>query len=263
MEPAPSPFACVEYIMGHYPDGAAPHGNAKFNGEPYHRTDPSVLDAIKEASSTTKPREIYERLKRKPTEEDRPKNLRQVQNTVYNAQKIRREKEGNQQQKGKNLGDNILHLHNAIHGHPFIQEIFHTKQHVPGIVLFTTKQIQDIRRFCCSAPLGEGTVLGVDKTFNLGQLHVTPTVFKHLGIVRPTTNRHPLFIGPTLVHGNSDTKTYNTFFHFIRQAIEGAPKEPVIGSDEEMAIRKAAESVFPTSSLFAPFENQYESISAR
>ena len=250
LEPAPSLFACVEYI-GHYPDGAAPHGNAKIIGEPYHRTDPSVMDAIKEASGTMKPREIYERLKRKPTEEERPKNLRQVKNTVYNAQKIRREKEGNQQQGGQNLDDNIHHLHNAIHDHPFIQEIFHTKQHVPGIVLFTTKQIQDIRRFCCSAPLGEGTVLGVDKTFNLGQLHVTPAVFKNLGIVRPTTNTHPLFIGPTLVHGNSDTKTYNTFFHFIRQAIEGAPRELVIGSDEEMAIRKAAKSVFPTCSLIA------------
>ena len=41
------------------------------------------------------------------------------------------------------------------------------------------------------------------------------------------------------------------FFHFIRQEIEGAPREPVIGSDEEMAIRKAAKSVFPTSSLIA------------
>ena len=102
MEPASSPFASVEYIIGHYPDGA-PHGNAKINCEPYHRTDPSVLDAIKEASSTKKPREIYERLKRKPTEEDRPKNLRQVQSTVYNAQKRRREKEGKQQQGGKTL----------------------------------------------------------------------------------------------------------------------------------------------------------------
>ena len=55
---------------------------------------------------------------------------------------------------------------------------------------------------------------------------MTPTVSKHLGIVRPTTNTHPLFIGPTLVHGNSDTPTYSTFSHFIRQEIEGAPKEP-------------------------------------
>ncbi|GFR99689.1 hypothetical protein ElyMa_004535000 [Elysia marginata] len=119
------------------------------------------------------------------------------------------------------------------------------------IVLFTTQQVRDIRRFCCSSPPGEGTVLGVDKTFNLGQLHVTPTVFKHLGIVRPTTNTHPIFIGPTLIHGHSDRKTYSTFFPFIKQELEDAPKDLVIGSDEEMAIRIAAKSVFPTGSLIS------------
>ncbi|GFR64476.1 hypothetical protein ElyMa_005508600 [Elysia marginata] len=119
--------------------------------------------------------------------------------------------------------------------------IWHRKA---GIVLFTTQQIRDIWRFCCSSPPGEGTVLGVDKTFNLGQLHVTHTVFKHLGIVRPTTNTHPIFIGPTLIHGNSDRKTYSTFFNFIKQEFEDAPKDPVIGSDEEMAIRIAVIWVF-------------------
>ena len=83
LEPASSPIACVEYI-GHYP-GAAPHGNAKTTSEPYTRTDPSVLDAIKKASNTIKPREIYEQLKRKPAEDERHKNLRQVQNTTYHA----------------------------------------------------------------------------------------------------------------------------------------------------------------------------------
>ncbi|GFS09428.1 hypothetical protein ElyMa_006621600 [Elysia marginata] len=217
-----------------------PHGNAKTTREPYTRTDPSVLNAIKKASNTIKPREIYEQLKRKPTEDEGPKNLRQVQNTKYHTHKRRRVEEGKQNQGGNNLGDNINQLHNAIHDHPFIQEIFHRKQHVPGIVLLTTQQIRDIRRFCCSSPPGEGTVLGVDKTFNLGQLHVTPTVFKHLGIVRPTTNTHPIFIGPTLIHGNSDRKTYSIFFNFIKQELEDAPKDPVIGSDEEMAIRQLA-----------------------
>ncbi|GFR90897.1 hypothetical protein ElyMa_006162000 [Elysia marginata] len=240
LEPEPTPIACVECI-GHYP-GAAPHGNAKTT---------RVLNAIKKASNTIKPREIYEQLKRKPTEDERPKNLRQVQNTKYHTHKSRRVEEGKQHQGGNNLGDNINQLHNAIHDHPFIQEIFHRKQNIPGIVLFTTQQIRDIRRFCCSSPPGEGTVLAVDKTFNLGQLHVTPTVFKHLGIVRPTTNTHPIFIGPTLIHGNSDRKTYSTFFNFIKQELEDAPKDPVIGSDEEMAIRIAAKSVFPTGSLIS------------
>lgn len=40
------------------------------------------------------------------------------------------------------------------------------------MILYTDEQIQDVRRFCCGAPLAESTVLGVDKTFNLGQFHV-------------------------------------------------------------------------------------------
>ncbi|GFR61099.1 hypothetical protein ElyMa_001837600, partial [Elysia marginata] len=126
LEPAPTPIACVEYI-GHY-SGAALHGNAKTTREPYTRTDPSVLNAIKKASNTIKPREIYEQLKRKPTEDERPKNLRQVQNTKYHTHKRRRVEEIKQHQGGNNLGDNINQLHNAIHDHPFIQEIFLRKQ---------------------------------------------------------------------------------------------------------------------------------------
>ena len=135
--------------------------------------------------------------------------------------------------------DNINYLHNAIHVHPFIvyKKIFDRKKTRSRhrLIQYTTNP-----RYPALLLLfftGEGTVLWVDKT-NLGQLHVTPTVFKHLGIVRPTTNTlYPLFISPRLIHGNSDRKTYSTFFYFNKQELEEAPKEPVIGSDKEMAIR--------------------------
>ena len=252
LEPAPSPFACVEYIK-HYPDGAAPHGNAKIIGEPYHRTYPSVLDAIKEASGTTKPREIYERLKRKPTEEERPKNLRQVQNTVYNAQKIRREKEGNQQQGGKNLGVNIHHLHNVIHDHPFIQEIFHTKQHVPGITSCYSLQNKYKISGGSAALFHLGRILssGWTRPLTLVSYMWQPQCLN----IWESSDRQRTHIrcsSDQLWFTGTRTQRHTThFFHFIRQEIEGAPREPVIGSDEEMAIRKAAKSVFPTSSLIA------------
>jgi hypothetical protein len=50
----------------------------------------------------------------------------------------------------------------------------------------------DIRRFCCSRPSAHSTVLGVDKTFNLGELHVTATVFKNLAVGRQTTDNFPI-----------------------------------------------------------------------
>ncbi|KAH3864307.1 hypothetical protein DPMN_027323 [Dreissena polymorpha] len=50
----------------------------------------------------------------------------------------------------------------------------------PVITLFNSQQIRDIKRFCC---VNNGQVLGMDKTFNLGEFQVTPTVYKDISVV--------------------------------------------------------------------------------
>lgn len=73
--------------------------------------------------------------------------------------------------------------------------------------------MRDLQRFCCSGPAPESTVMCVDKTYNLGSLHVTPTVFKHLGLFRKNnTSIHPLYLGPISIHGNSNFQTLSYFF---------------------------------------------------
>ena len=47
----------------------------------------------------------------------------------------------------------------------------------PVITLCTEQQIDDIKRFCCR---DDGSVLGMDNTYNLGQFHETSTVCTHL-----------------------------------------------------------------------------------
>ena len=248
LEPSPIPLACVEYL-GMF-QGAQIHGNSKNKKDPYIRTNPKVFDDIRENCCATKPREVYEKLKKVPNERERPVDLRQVQNISYNFHRKKRFEEGTLG-CGKNLADNMQHIHNVIHSHPFVQAIFHIKNHVPSIVLYTKYQIEDIRRFSCSGPIGISTVLGVDKTFNLGQLHVTATVFKHLGVVRPSTCMNPIFLGPILIHGNSDIKTFSTFFHFLSLELQNTSSSPVIGSDDEKAIRNAACFVFKNSKLIS------------
>ena len=50
----------------------------------------------------------------------------------------------------------------------------------PVITLYSKQQITDVKCFC-----GTGrTFLGVDKTYNLGDVHVTPTVFKDFSVKR-------------------------------------------------------------------------------
>lgn len=97
----------------------------------------------------------------------------------------------------------------------FIKQIVIESGKVPFYVLFTEDQIQDVKRFCCSGAGFRNTVLGADKTYNLGELHVTITAFKHLALARRDTGSHPVFLGPILIHGNSDAATFAGFFKRI------------------------------------------------
>ena len=120
-----------------------------------------------------------------------------------------------------------------------------------SIILYTERQLEDIRCLCCAGPAAQQTVLGIDKTFNLGQLHVSIMVFKNISLVRQATLTHPLFLGPILIHGNSDWRTFASFFSAIDVALGETPSSPVIGSDEETAIRKAARFVFKNAKLMS------------
>lgn len=134
----------------------------------------------KKVSSTIKPREIPKQLKRKSTKDERLNNLHQIQNTTYHTEKSRREGDGKQHQRRRDLGGNINNLHNTIHDNPFIEEISLEK-----IARCRHRHIENTAnsRYAVLLPFStwEGTVLRIDKTFNLVQLHIT--IFKHLGIV--------------------------------------------------------------------------------
>ena len=88
--------------------------------------------------------------------------------TQLKSKKYREDK----QEKGSlnnraNFAHHIQHLQKNIHTHPFLQSSN------------------------CAGPTDMTTVLGFDKTFNLGDLHVTIGAFKHLAVVRQATARRP------------------------------------------------------------------------
>ena len=84
----------------------------------------------------------------------------------------------------------------------FIREVKISNDKVPATIQYTDDQVQDIKRFCCSSSIVHSTPLGFDKTFNLGDVHVTVDVFKHLAVKRRQTDDHPIFAGPMFLHGN-------------------------------------------------------------
>lgn len=140
------------------------------------------------------------------------------------------------------------HLENRVLNDPFVQRVYNGKDKVPTVILYTDDMLADIKRFCCSGPNAARTVIGFDKTFNLGQLHVTVGAFKHLAVTRQDTGEHPIFAGPMFIHGNSDYITYAEFFNHLASKIADAPCQPVIGSDDEKAMRKAIDTAFPNGS---------------
>jgi len=82
-------------------------------------------------------------------------------------------------------------------------------------------------------------VRSLDKTFNLGEIHVTVAVYKNLTVVCSRTNEHPLFIVPLYLHGHSDAETYSFFFSHIASRLLDCPfTQLTFGEDEEQAISK-------------------------
>ena len=66
---------------------------------------------------------------------------------------------------------------------------------------------------------------------------MTVTVFKNLAMLRRSTDQHPIFLGPMYIHGSSTNVDYSFFFDHLRSVLD-APSPPLVGSDDEKAIKK-------------------------
>ena len=111
-----------------------------------------------------------------------------------------------------------------LHSHPFVQHVANSKDKSPVLILYTNEQLIDFRRSYCAETITESSVVGCDKTFNLGPLHLTTTVFKQPSVMRTTTGDSPIFFGPMCLHGNSDFSTWSILFkHLIGHCLGWCP----------------------------------------
>ena len=130
----------------------------------------------------------------------------------------------------------------------FVRSVHFSANKIPTVVLYTEDQVKDVTRFCCSWPLARSTVFGFDKTYNLTDLYVTPGVFKNLSVTRRSTGDHPIFVGPILIHGNSDFETFHVFFSELSAMLRKTTSSPVFGFDDESALHGSLLHVFHSSS---------------
>ena len=235
--------AFVEYT-GKFPHHS-PHGNSKHNRNVYIRTSEKTMESVKDKVLFATGRKLYDALQTDNNNLlDKPRDLRLIYNAKSNQAKKKLNDLHTKQRLtyGKTYGDEILQVINMAQTHEFVQRVNHGKNCPTSIILYVAQQILDIKRFCCSG----STVLGIDKTFNLGKVYATVMVFKNLSVVKSSTGEHPLFLGPILLHCNSNYETFSFFFIHLR-AVLGDHKKLIFGTDDEQALHKAALSTFPSS----------------
>ena len=118
---------------------------------------PDVMEGIKHRVRSTKVKTVYNECD--PV--DGPLTRKHVENTKYRQAKKEQPAGG----RRGNFADHIMSVENMLHTNPFVQLVLQAKEKVPCIILYTEEQLQDIRRFCCSSPHGQTTVLGFAKTW--------------------------------------------------------------------------------------------------
>jgi hypothetical protein len=194
-----------------------------------------------------RPREIYEDMAL-DNSSCAPRDLKQVQNAKYNSEKKMRIDKGHNYKN--NVADEVQALLTDIHEHPFIQEIVQTKGKPPCIILYLEDSLNDIKQFC-SSNARNPSVLGIDRTFNLGACFATTLVYQHNNLKRKGTNNSPIMLAAIYLHWDGSYATYHRFFSHLQSKlgtdIGGTQSRIVIGSDEEAALTKAIKQCFPSS----------------
>ena len=240
---ATSSIALVEY-KGKFP-GHLKHGNSGYSENAYIRTSKETMEKIDAAVSTTSSsRNLYDEMQESSTDLlQEPRNLKQLYNKKCN---VKRHKSGSDISGKKvydqTFADELLELISMTQTHPFVQKIFHGKSSPPSIILFSDNQITDVKRFCLSGL----TVLGVDKTYNLGRIFATILTFKNLSVTNNQSYEHPLFLGPIFLHSTSDFQTFSLFFSYLSSILPNH-NNLIIGSDDEKGLIKAITTAFPDS----------------
>ena len=232
-------YAVVQYI---HRDGEEndivmkPHGNARNLKRPFFKTDPEVLEDIKEESGLTKPKRFFKSLMDKAggaltstSAASEPRNLRQIYN-IRSSQKQR--------------PDEFAHLVSQVKEDSFVRELTIDSDFIQYI-LTTDKQIVDLKEFCTN-PI-KFSVFSIDSTFDVGNYYITNTCYENLRILHASDKyrgKYPLEMGPTFVHTKRDTNNYVSFFSSLQRIDNELKDIQAVGTDGDEALMNAVTICF-------------------
>ena len=240
-------YAIVQYLFTggkRIPVTLPAHGNSSSN-HPHIQTGKSVRSAIQSSSTTKSPSEVYATLfsasggiTEGTSLSEQPRNRKQIYNARYTC-------------TNDSNHDELYTLFSQLQTHSkkpdgFLREILFNP--LPAAVLFFDLQIECLLSFCCNISTTHGLhcgILGIDATFNLGDFYVTLTTFQHPQIIRRTTRKNPVFLGPIFIHMQ---RRFEDYYYFFTTLLKHAPTLCMLGAygtDGELALVKALALSFP------------------
>ncbi|XP_070212605.1 uncharacterized protein [Littorina saxatilis] len=238
--------AVIEY-KGTWKGIIQAHGNRKNNKGTYIRTSGTVMEEIA-ANRHLPPNVLYTKMVSQSQGQPvdlQPRNKQQIKKK---QRKERERQDGLQATPKGNLADQMLSLTNITSVRDILQAIQYKMSGPaisPSLILYHEEQMQKIRAFC-----GRGTtVLGVDKTYNLGDLLVTALNFKNVSLLNERTDSAPIYIGPVYMHSSSTFEDYFYFLSTVSAALMDpgttTPPQMVVGTDDEKGLTRAVKAAFP------------------
>ena len=228
----------VEYV-GTMPESTI-HGNSLNSTALYVRPHPETLSKIKTQLETKKrPRDIYIDLLENEDIHKTAKKIRQVHDMKH-----RNATEKNNGAHNYNFADEIQQVITKLsQPDTVVQHVSISKNQVPCVILYSSQNLDTMRTNCFRET--HPSILGIDRTFNLGKVYVTVTSFKNSSVVN-SRGCSPIIIGPMLLHSEATSEIYGAFLHFIMAGIGFEHVQNlIIGCDDEPAIRKAIKNVLP------------------
>ena len=218
------------YIPAKFEPYVRPHGNSK-STKPFHPTWPSTIEMIKKEGAHAGPKEVVSSLSH---------NVGGVMGAVAPGQLPRDEMQVSNakrhlqfSEKG-GVSDELLIVMQKAKADPIVRDVKTSPD--PAIVVCTDSQLSDLERFCAPSLELPCSVLTVDPTFCLGDFECTPISYHHLLLVSRRYGKHPVFIGPLLIHYR---KNFASFLFFassligLRKSLEAIR---VFGTDGEIAL---------------------------
>ena len=162
---------------------------------------------------------------------------------TYNKAAARRKAHANDIRM--NVADEVLTGLNRVQTNSFVRSLsIISKSKCPTIILYEDEQIQLIRSFCFSNT--GGSVSSFDKTYNLGRIFVNTTAFSNKALVRRTSGDEPIFFGSIFLHATSEFDMFAHFLSHLEIVLTDSDVSTLrLGSDKELALRKAMHHTFP------------------